>query len=66
MMHIIICSSRAFVWAPEETKENTGQKSKSVPCEEGKTRSWQLLHAVKFHSSDNIEKQMTKSCSTFC
>lgn len=53
MMHII-CSSTAFVWAPEETKENTGQKSRSVPCGESKTRSWGLLCAVKFHSSDNF------------
>lgn len=54
MMHIIICSSRAFVWAPEETKENKGQKSTSVPCGEGKTRSWRLLHAVKFYSSSKF------------
>lgn len=37
-MHIIICSSRAFVWASEETKENTEQKCRSVPRGEERAR----------------------------
>jgi len=38
MMHIIICSSTAFVWASEETKNNTEQKSGSVPSGEERRR----------------------------
>lgn len=58
MMYVIICSSRAFVWTSEEIKENTEQKSRSVPCVEGRERlgSCKFLHAVKLNSGKLLEE----------
>lgn len=66
MMHIIICSSRAFVWAPEETKENTGQKSRSVPCGESKTRLGVFYVQLSFTLRMTFRRRFTTSFSTFC